>query len=182
MDGDLTWCKRHYRVTPRKHWSSSSQGDDADDDTTTTPTTSTTAPGAWTLTTLDNGMVSEERWTTVDAADDLSWTILHYSGAAKRAGQSYVGALLCTPDGLWPESAKTPDSDEYKRIAAGFKRCDLELWELFGGSTTQSYMWSTDYTSWADNNNPPPLDPIGDISITAWRKQEREKALIASSS
>merc|ERR1711865_965392 len=88
----------------------------------------------------------------------------------------------CAPDGLWPESAETPDSDEYKRIAAGFKRCDLELWELFGGSTTQSYMWSTDYTSWADNNNPPPLDPIGDISITAWRKQEREKALIASSS
>merc|ERR1719491_2821249 len=95
--------------------------------------------------------------------------ILHYSGAAKRAGQSYVGALLCTPDGLWPESAKTPDSDEYKRIAAGFKRCDLELWELFGGSTKQSYMWSTDYTSWADSNNPPPLDPIGDIPIAAWQ-------------
>ena len=46
-------------------------------------------PGLWTLTTLDNGIVSEEHWTTVDAADDLSWAVFHYSGAARKAGQSY---------------------------------------------------------------------------------------------
>ena len=45
-------------------------------------------PGLWTLTTLDNGIVSEEHWTTVDAADDLSWAVFHYSGAARKAGQS----------------------------------------------------------------------------------------------
>ena len=154
LTGELIWCKRHYRCTPRKHWSS---------------TTSKPTPGAWTLTTLDNGMVSEERWTTVDAADDLSWAVLHYSGAAKRAGQSYVGALLCTPDGLWPTSG---DKD---RIREAFQKCDLELWELFGGSTEQSFMWSQDFTSWAQQY-PPPLERIGDISINAWRKQEREKA------
>lgn len=36
--------------------------------------------GAWTLSTLDNGVISKEYWTTVDAADDLSWAVLHYSG------------------------------------------------------------------------------------------------------
>ena len=155
LDGDLVWCKRHYRCTPRKHWSGNTAG-------------------AWTLTTLDNGMVSEENWTTVDAADDLSWAVLHYSGAARRAGQSYVGALLCTPDGLWPPSAKSGEALE--RIRKAFRHCDLELWELFGGSTEKSYMWSEKFKSFA-NENPPPLDRIGDMSITAWRKQEREKAL-----
>ena len=151
LDGELVWCKRHYRCTPRKK-----------------------GPGAWTLTTLDNGMVSEEKWTTVDAADDLSWAVFHYSGAARRAGQSYVGALLCTPDGSWPSSAKSGEGLE--RIRNAFRKCDLELWELFGGSTEKSYMWSDRFTSWA-KHNPPPLDRIGDISITTWRKQEREKAI-----
>ena len=157
LDGDLVWCKRHYRCIPRRHWSDPS------------------ASGAWTLSTLDNGMVSDEKWTTVDAADDLSWAVFHYSGAARRAGQSYVGALLCTPDGLWPQSARS--GTEYERIREAFRNCDLELWELFGGSTERSYMWSDKFTSWA-KVNPPPLERIGDISITTWRKQEREKALL----
>jgi len=153
LQGDLVWCKRHYRCTPRLHWSGRKAG-------------------AWTLTTLDNGMKSEEHWTTVDAADDLSWTVLHYSGAARRAGQSYVGALLCTPDGQWPVSARS--GVELERIRTAFRNCDLELWELFGGNTEESYMWSSKFTDWAAAN-PPPLDPIGDISITAWRKQERAR-------
>lgn len=154
LQGDLVWCKRHYRCVPRKHWS----------DTTV---------GAWTLTTLDNGMVSEEHWTTVAAADDLSWAVLHYSGAARRAGQSYVGALLCTPDGKWPLKAQDPSSHDYKQISEAFKRCDLELWELFGGSTKESFLWAQSFQDWAEEN-PPPLNRIGDISITAWRKQQRE--------
>ena len=40
----------------------------------------------WTLTTLDNGVISKEHWTTVDAADDLSWAVFHYSGAAAVVG------------------------------------------------------------------------------------------------
>jgi hypothetical protein len=153
LDGDLVWCKRHYRCTPRLHWSGRQEG-------------------AWTLTTLDNGMVSEEHWTTVDAADDLSWTVLHYSGAARRAGLSYVGALLCTKDGMWPKAA-VPGTSEWERIQAAFRSCDLELWELFGGSYDQSYMWSAKFTEWAEKN-PPPLDRIGDMSITTWRKKVRK--------
>lgn len=34
--------------------------------------------------------------------DDLSWALFAYSGAASAAGQVYTGAVLCTPDGLWP--------------------------------------------------------------------------------
>ena len=168
LEGDLVWCKRHYRCTPRKHWSSSVEAGNV------------ATPGAWTLNTLDNGMVSEEQWTTVDAADDLSWVILHYSGAARRAGQSYLGALLCTADGVWPATAQ-PGTSEFDRIRDGFRKCDLELWELFGGSTSQSLMWSSKFTDWAETN-PPPLDRIGDISITAWRKQEREKSLLLAGS
>jgi hypothetical protein len=157
LDGGLVWCKRHYRCTPRQHWSESK---------------GTTTPGAWTLTTLDNGMVSEEHWTTVDAADDLSWSVLHYSGAARRAGQSYVGALLCTSDGQWPKSVQ-PGTSEWNRIQKAFRNCDLELWELFGGSHEQSYMWSSKFTDWAETH-PPPLDRIGDMSITTWRKRMRQ--------
>lgn len=116
-------------------------------------------------------MVSEEHWTTVDAADDLSWCVLHYSGAARRAGQSYVGALLCTPDGQWPANCRSGEGLE--RIRKAFRNCDLELWELFGGSVDKSFMWSEKFTDWA-RNNPAPLDRIGDISITKWRQLQRE--------
>jgi len=148
LDGDRVWCKRHYRCTPRKHFSGKE--------------------GAWTLSTLDNGMVSEEHWTIVDADDQLRWVVLQYSGAAKRAGQSYVGALLCSPDGQFPPSA------DMERIRAAFAKCDLELWELFGGSIEQSYMWGDKNEQWC-RDHPPPLDPIGNMSITTWRKREREK-------
>ena len=162
LEGERIWCKRHYRVTPRRHWSAT--------------TGAGATPGAWTLTTLDNGMVSEEWWTTVAAADDLSWAVLHYSGAAKRAGQSYVGALLCSPDGMWPEDCRSGPGLE--RIRDAFRMCDLELWELFGGSFEDSYMWDQNYLQWKEDH-PPPLERIGDISITRWRKQERGKALEA---
>jgi len=154
LANELVWCKRHYRCKPRRHWSG-------------------TTHGAWTLTTLDNGMMSEEHWTTVDAADDLSWAVLHYSGAARRAGQSYVGALLCTADGEWPEGGKQGEGLE--RIQEAFRKCDLELWELFGGSTEESFMWGEGFREWKEEN-PPDLERIGDVSIGAWRKAEREKA------
>ena len=145
LQGELVWTKRHYRCVPRGG-----------------------VPGLWTLTTLDNGIVSEEHWTTVDAADDLSWAVFHYSGAARKAGQSYQGALLCSEDGLWPAG----DAD---RIEAALAACGLELWEMYGHGPDATQMWSEKYTSWK-SANPPPLERIGDMTITAWRKRERELA------
>jgi hypothetical protein len=144
LAGELIWTKRHYRCAPRGG-----------------------TPGLWTLTTLDNGIISEEHWTTVDAADDLSWAVFHYSGAARRAGQSYQGALLCSEDGAWPDA-------DPARIEAAINKCGLELWEMYGFEQ----MWSPKFTDWAAQH-PPPLDRIGDQTIAAWRKQEREKARAA---
>ena len=146
LDGELVWTKRHYRCAPRA-----------------------STPGLWTLTTLDNGVLSEEHWTTVDAADDLSWAVFHYTGAARAAGQSYQGALLCSEDGAWPRGA------DQARLFAAFAECGLEPWELYGHGEDASVMWSPKFTDWADAN-PPPLDRIGDMTVTKWRKLEREKA------
>ena len=87
LDGRSVWTKRHYRCTPRT----------VDPDLAVQSTGG--SAGAWTLSTLDNGVISKEHWTTVDAADDLSWAVFHYSGAAAVVGQSYLGALLCSADG-----------------------------------------------------------------------------------
>lgn len=166
VDGRLVWCKRHYRCSPRAVESDVS-GEDG------------TSAGAWTLTTLDNGVVSLESWTTVDAADDLSWCVLHYSGAASRVGQSYVGALLCSADGRWPASAASGDG--LARIERAFAKCDLALWELYGHGPPEgpsaggsSFMWQDEGSraAWV-RANPPPLAPIGDMSVQAWRKQQK---------
>lgn len=50
--------------------------------------------GAYLLSTLDNGVVSSESWHIIDAADDLSFVLLHYKGAARVVGQRYRGAVL----------------------------------------------------------------------------------------
>jgi hypothetical protein len=47
----------------------------------------------------DNGVVSNEFWRILDCADDLSWAVFYYSGAASAAGTSYTGSLVVTPDG-----------------------------------------------------------------------------------
>jgi hypothetical protein len=127
--------------------------------------------------------VSVEHWTTVDAADDLSWAVFHYSGAARNAGQSYAGALLCSADGKWQASAR--EGPERERIRSAFARCGLQLWELYGhgppeagGSHAggeaggESFMWTQRFAEWAEHN-PPPLEPIGDISVSSWRARER---------
>ena len=41
---------------------------------------------------MDNGVMSKEYWRIVDAADDLTWALYYYAGAAKSAGQMYGGA------------------------------------------------------------------------------------------
>jgi len=137
--------------------------------------------GAWTFSTLDNGIISKEYWTTVDAADDLSWVVLHYSGAAAVVGQSYLGGLLCSADGKWPASAR--EGKELERIRLAFDKCGIQLWELYGhgppgessdSGPSRSFMWTDAHDKWAIHH-PPPLEPIGDQSVQAWRKAEKER-------
>ena len=170
LDGRRVWTKRHYRCTPREV-ADELRGEDG------------ASHGAFTLTTLDNGVISKEHWTTVDAADDLSWAVFHYSGAAAVVGQSYLGALLCSADGRWPEGAKS--GAEYERITRAFRACGIELWELYGHGPPDeadgeqgagSFMWTDDLQQWIAAN-PPPLEPIGDQTVQAWRAAEKAKAM-----
>jgi len=47
---------------------------------------------------------------------------------------------------------------------------------MYGHGPDATQMWSDKYTSWK-SANPPPLERIGDMTITAWRKREREAAV-----
>jgi len=101
IDGRNVWCKRHYKVRFGK------------------------IPGTFQFSVLDNGVTSQEFWTLVDCAEDLSWLVFHYAGAASAVGQKYLGGLLCTPDGSLP-----PES-EREVIWKAFRRCGIEPWELY---------------------------------------------------
>ena len=61
----------------------------------------------------------------MDCADDLSWAVFYYSGAASTAGITYRGALLCTPSGLWPEP---PEAKQ--RIGLALAACSIRIWEM----------------------------------------------------
>lgn len=101
IDGRNVWCKRHYRVREASE------------------------VGTFRFSVLDNGVTSNEFWTIVSVADDLSWIVFHYAGAASAVGQRYLGGLICTKDGELP-----PDSvrDE---IFSHIKRAGIQPWELF---------------------------------------------------
>lgn len=103
LDGREVWRRRHYRVRRGK------------------------IPGQFYFSVLDNGVVSSEFWRIIDCAEDLSWAVFYYSGAAAAAGTSYVGSLVVTPDGSWPEM--TPDTTQAIYSALG--RADIQPWELF---------------------------------------------------
>ena len=62
IDGRNVWCKRHYRVREASE------------------------PGTFRFSVLDNGVTSNEFWTIVAVADDLSWIVFHYAGAASSVG------------------------------------------------------------------------------------------------
>jgi VDE lipocalin domain len=102
LDGNLLWRRRKYRVKR------------------------STIPGTFYFTVLDNGVVSKEFWTIVDVAEDLSWGLFHYNGAASAAGLSYSGAVLVSPDGMYPGTAGTE-----KRIDAALEKCGIRTWELY---------------------------------------------------
>lgn len=106
MDGRTLWRRRHYRVRR------------AD------------APGTFHFSVLDSGVVSAEFWTIVDAADDLSWALFAYRGAAAASGQAYVGSVLCTRDGVWP-----PGPGAAAAVRGALRRAGVEEWEMFPTTT-----------------------------------------------
>ena len=119
LDGRTVWCKRHYKVRR-------------------VPNT----PAQYMLSVLDNGVTSNERWNIVAVADDLSWCVFHYAGAASAVGQSYTGGLLCTRDG------KVPPVDVLNgEIKDAFESVDIKLFELFVCDNSVT-----------EENDPPPLD------------------------
>ncbi|KAI3952689.1 hypothetical protein MKX01_013651 [Papaver californicum] len=99
--GNLVWRRRRYRVKRAKYQEH------------------------FNFTVLDNGVVSNEFWTIVDVADDLSWGLFHYSGAARVAGQSYTGAVLVSPDGEYPMEK------ENEKLLSALEKCGIKEWELF---------------------------------------------------
>ncbi|KAK7247502.1 hypothetical protein RIF29_42385 [Crotalaria pallida] len=101
LEGQLVWRRRKYRVKRGK------------------------IPGTFYFSVLDNGVVSNEFWTIVDVAGDLSWGLFHYHGAARAAGQSYTGAVLVSPDGTFPNDG------ERTKIVAALEKCKIKEWELF---------------------------------------------------
>ncbi|XP_021861487.1 uncharacterized protein [Spinacia oleracea] len=101
LDGRIVWRRRRYRVKRGP------------------------VPGKFFFSVLDNGVVSNESWTIVDVADDLSWGLFHYHGAAKVAGQSYTGAVLVSPDGRFPSEEEVP------RLSCALDKCGIKKWELF---------------------------------------------------
>ena len=121
IDKRNVWCKRHYRVRNEK------------------------APGTFRFSVLDNGVTSDEFWTIVGCADDLSWVVFHYAGAAGAVGQRYLGGLLCTPDGTLPPAT------ELEKIWEVLRSAEIEPWELF-------VVDNNDKSSGSIEAGPPPLD------------------------
>ena len=101
LQGTKVWCHRHYRVRPQKR------------------------PGTFRFSVLDNGVTSDEYWTIVGVADDLSWVCFHYAGAAKAVGLQYLGGLICTPDGSMPTNPQ-----QLERIYSCLHGAGIEPWEL----------------------------------------------------
>lgn len=101
LEGKMVWRRRKYRVKRSK------------------------IPGTFQFSVLDNGVVSNEFWTIVDVADDLSWGLFHYSGAARVAGQCYTGAVLVSPDGAYPNDV------DRSRLVSALENSGIKEWELF---------------------------------------------------
>jgi hypothetical protein len=106
MDGRTLWRRRHYRVRRAE------------------------APGTFHFSVLDSGVVSAEFWTIVAADEALAWALFAYRGAAAASGQSYVGSVLCTRDGVWPADPAARSAIKAALAAAG-----VEEWEMFETTT-----------------------------------------------
>merc|ERR1712127_194567 len=122
IDGRNVRAKRHYRVADGE------------------------VPGTFRFSVLDNGVISDEFWTLVDVADDLSYVIFHYAGAAGAVGQRYLGALLCTADGSLPS-----ESEMVEKIYPKLRSAGIDPWELFIVDNSEDSVGALDA-------GPPPLD------------------------
>lgn len=109
LDGREVWRKRHYRVL---------LGD---------------LPGSFRLSTEDNGISLREFWRIVDCAEDLSWAVVHYAGAARSVGQSYTGSLLLSRDGNVPPKAPK------ERIRKAFEKAGVAAFELYAITQDQHF-------------------------------------------
>lgn len=108
LAGVPVWRRRHYRVKRGER------------------------PGQFYFSVSDNGVTSKEFWRIVECADDLSWGIFYYTGAAAAAGTSYSGALLVTKDGSWPVMTNTPEGiNTSSRITTAMAEGGIKMWELF---------------------------------------------------
>ena len=128
LDGRHVWCKRHYRVQQQ-------------------------TAATFRLSVSDNGVTSDEFWTIVGAAPDLSWIVFHYAGAAKTIGQRYLGGLVCTPDGTMPPSQ---DTETLQEIWECLQAAGIEPWELYAVDNGQD-------TPGARAAGPPPLTFYRDL-------------------
>lgn len=126
LDGQEVWRRRHYRVRRAAN------------------------PGQFRFTVLDNGVLSDEYWRIIDAADDLEWAVFYYSGAASAAGTSYTGALVVTRDGNWPAAMTDANSETHRRIKTALLRGGIKLWEVYEVRNTLS-------VPGANRAGPPPL-------------------------
>lgn len=117
LDGRKIWRTRDYRVRRTK------------------------AAGIWEFSVLDNGIISEEKWHLLGADDDMSWIVLFYVGAARRAGIFYRGCLVLTPDGEMPTNPNA-----LVDISAAVGRAGMKMWEL-----------ERCHNPPQDVDNPPPL-------------------------
>ena len=58
---------------------------------------------------------------------------------------------------------------------AAFAKCGIAMWELYGHSPPaegRSFMWTETHKSW-EAEHPPPLEPIGDMSVQEWRAKSK---------
>mmetsp|Transcript_19800 Transcript_19800/g.64361 ORF Transcript_19800/g.64361 Transcript_19800/m.64361 type:complete len:518 (+) Transcript_19800:33-1586(+) len=106
LDGREVWRRSDYKVT-------------RDD-----------VPGQYIFTFCDNGVTSRELWRIIGAADDLSYCVFYYAGAAETAGQAYIGAMIATPDGEFPSPEALP------AITAALKRGGLTWHEMISADNT----------------------------------------------
>jgi VDE lipocalin domain len=143
LDGRNVWCHRHYKVRPY------------------------TAPATFLFSTFDNGVTSDERWTILGAADDLSWLVVHYAGAAKTVGLQYLGGLVCTPDGALP-----PDAAQLSLIWHCLQQAGIQPWEL---TVVDNQVDSPNYML----AGPPPLD-VYRTKIAQSRQQAQLEAAAAA--
>ena len=87
--------------------------------------------------------------------------------------------MLCVPEaqGSWCATVRTLLYAYQPQACRTYRVPWHPRWELYGHGPPEegtSFMWTEEHAAW-ERSNPPPLAPIGDQSVQAWRKSEKEK-------